>query len=95
MADWRKHKYTYRENQLARAVKEAANWQCVRCGSGYKVQAHHKTPLHAGGEHVAENLEALCFDCHDREHRHERVRTTNPNVAAWLKEIARRESVLR
>jgi 5-methylcytosine-specific restriction endonuclease McrA len=47
---------------------------CVRCGSTFRLSAHHVIAREDGGaDHHPENLEALCASCHGRataaEHR--------------------------
>ena len=40
---------------------------CERCGA-VGVDIHHKIKRSHGGSDEAENLEALCRKCHNREH---------------------------
>jgi 5-methylcytosine-specific restriction endonuclease McrA len=46
--------------------------QCVRCGSGFLLSAHHVIPRAEGGPDAPENLVALCASCHGRESAEER-----------------------
>jgi len=55
-------------NEIAQAVKDAANWKCIRCGhrhdpeTGYTLTVHH---LDICPNHCAwYNLAALCQRCH-------------------------------
>jgi 5-methylcytosine-specific restriction endonuclease McrA len=43
---------------------------CRRCGykKSYNIELHHKIYVINGGEHVPENLEPLCRNCHGEEH---------------------------
>ena len=51
-------------------VLEAAGWRCERCGAAGALEAHHKTPLHLGGDlYALDNLEAVCRACHVSAHR--------------------------
>lgn len=63
--DWRK---------LAAQVKKDAGGKCQSCGSDYKLEAHHITPLSRGGKNTRTNLICLCHDCHEKRHRHMRKR---------------------
>lgn len=54
--------------QIANEVKEAANWQCVRCGhphdpkTGYTLTVHHLDMCPANNAWY--NLAPLCQKCH-------------------------------
>lgn len=53
-----------------RRALEAAGWRCERCGVAGRLEAHHRKPLHLGGEPYApENLKVLCRTCHIDAHR--------------------------
>lgn len=61
----------WRETQAA--YMTARHYICERCGGVARI-VHHKTyiaPCNIGNPHVTltwDNLEALCIDCHNREH---------------------------
>ena len=55
------------------ACRERAGWLCGRCkAEGFTVAAalaHHRVAVTKGGAKLdPANLEALCFDCHEKEH---------------------------
>ena len=53
-----------------RVALEAAGWRCERCGAAGALEAHHKKPLHLGGEpYQLDNLIVLCRSCHIDAHR--------------------------
>ena len=64
------HRGTYPENwdEIARAVKQAANWKCIRCARahnpviGYCLTVHHFDGNKSNCEWW--NLLALCQRCH-------------------------------
>ena len=70
---------------LARARRAALDrdgWRCRRCGHPGGLEAHHVTPLQAGGAALAlANLETLCRDCHLAEH-------ADPDRRAWRRYLA-------
>ncbi len=67
-----------------RAKLALAGWKCERCGLGEddrekrgRLHVHHKTPLtedqrrtqdESAGFPDLENVEALCLNCHSKEH---------------------------
>lgn len=63
--------------KVKKEVLNRDDYTCQKCGfKGYRdkklsfVTVHHKMPYRVGGEHVLDNLETLCEDCHreaDRE----------------------------
>ena len=59
--------------QLSKVFLMSKNYICERCGGPASI-AHHKKHLNAANfknPEIAlnpENLEALCIDCHNREH---------------------------
>ena len=53
----------------ARRVKLRDGFACRRCGSTERVEAHHVTPLAAGGANTLANGLTLCHACHAAEHR--------------------------
>lgn len=54
----------------AKKVHEANNFQCVNCGSGGKLHAHHVVPVFKSRELAQElsNLTTMCVGCHTRLH---------------------------
>jgi hypothetical protein len=42
--------------------------RCVRCGSGLRLQAHHKFYRPDWEDSVPGDLETLCRSCHEKEH---------------------------
>ena len=59
---------------IAHYVKHINGHKCNRCGSGKKLQVHHKTYFHKGREiyFMNQDLEVLCDQCHAKEHGKER-----------------------
>jgi len=59
--------------RVSRAYMQRHNWICERCGKP-AVICHHKQHLNPGNIRDAlitlnpDNLEALCQECHNREH---------------------------
>lgn len=55
--------------EVARKVKEAADWRCQICNSREQLEAHHRTYEHHGNEleHLGD-LICLCRKCHQRFH---------------------------
>ncbi len=59
--------------QTSRAYMQSKHYICERCGQP-AVICHHKKWLNPGNVHNPEialnwdNLEALCMDCHNKEH---------------------------
>lgn len=51
-------------------VFERAGWKCERCGRCLPLQAHHKVYRSKQRRDSTDALEALCLDCHNREHEH-------------------------
>jgi hypothetical protein len=54
-----------------RRVLEQHGWKCARCGRSHPLQIHHRKYRSQGGTHRPENLEPVCWDCHQRIHAHE------------------------
>jgi predicted restriction endonuclease len=52
--------------RFARAIRKRAQGRCEICGSTDRVQAHHRTPLAAGGTDHPDNGILLC-NAHHRE----------------------------
>lgn len=44
--------------------------RCELCGRRRKLVLHHLIPIHMGGEHVKENLIAICKECHSSQLLH-------------------------
>jgi 5-methylcytosine-specific restriction endonuclease McrA len=61
----------WRELSFAVVKRDGA---CVRCGSTFRLGAHHGAPRAEGGPDTPENLETLCVRCHGRESGEERRR---------------------
>ena len=65
-------KNDYPENwaEIARAIKDAADWKCVRCAHPHDVSSHHVLTVHHldmdPGNNELWNLAALCQRCHLR-----------------------------
>lgn len=51
------------------AVMRYRGEQCERCGCRYRLQLHHRTYARLGRE-LPEDVELLCWICHQREHGH-------------------------
>lgn len=53
---------------IARRVKDEANWRCVRCGAPHEDRAGHTLTVHHlsmdPGDNRWHNLAALCCPCH-------------------------------
>ena len=47
--------------------KEEADWQCSICGDSEDITGHHKTYINIGNE-PEEDIEILCWTCHQKEH---------------------------
>ena len=60
----------YRQN--SQRVFEHYGWRCARCGRRAALQIHHRRFRSHGGSHQMENLEPVCWPCHDRIHKFER-----------------------
>ena len=56
--------------RMRRRAFDRDGWRCRRCGAGGPLEAHHVTPIGAGGAVFdLANLETLCRGCHVAEHR--------------------------
>ena len=57
-----------RDQVLRKKTFERDNFTCRKCGlqdkEAIRIEAHHITPLFAGGKDDLNNLITLCFDCH-------------------------------
>jgi len=62
-----------------REALRRANGCCERCGKAMKLFTHHKNRVKRGkrklnqADNRTEMLEAICFECHVKEHRAERI----------------------
>ena len=55
--------------QLCGEVLERDGWRCQSCGCIEGLQVHHIQPRSQLGDDAAENLIALCAQCHQKAHR--------------------------
>jgi 5-methylcytosine-specific restriction endonuclease McrA len=55
--------------QLCHRVLKRDSWQCQICGSGQKLQVHHKQLRSQQGSDDDLNLITLCAGCHEGLHR--------------------------
>lgn len=54
--------------EMRRTIVRLAQYRCERCNaSDVPLQVHHKTYVNRGYEEI-EDLEAICRDCHRKEH---------------------------
>lgn len=64
--------YNHRWHKIRKAYL-SRNPLCVDCLSKLKTKAadvvHHIKPLDKGGTHKADNLQALCRECHESKHK--------------------------
>ena len=60
----------YRLNR--EVVLEKFAWRCGRCGRAWGLQIHHRKYRSHGGTHRPENLEPVCWQCHQVIHRLEK-----------------------
>ena len=64
--------------RVRRAAFDRDGWRCRKCSKPGRLEAHHVTPLHEGGEpYDLANVETLCRRCHIAFHR-----GTSPELAA-------------
>ena len=70
-----------------RAAFERGGYTCRRCGAGGPLEAHHVTPIGAGGAVFdLANIESLCRTCHIAVHRRAARRGRRPDFrmpAGW------------
>lgn len=52
-------------------LRELHPYECVKCGSDYRLQIHHIIPLSKGGSNRVSNLQFVCRSCHLKLHRQE------------------------
>ena len=48
---------------------EESGWKCERCGSVRALHAHHIVFRSKGRNDRKENMQVLCINCHEDEHR--------------------------
>jgi 5-methylcytosine-specific restriction endonuclease McrA len=76
-------------NNWRRAVLSRDGYKCVLCGSSEQVQAHHIIRW-ADSEYLRFNQTngvALCFECHDNGHNHNKEKFPKNTTAVLLKYI--------
>lgn len=58
-----------------RRVAARAQWRCARCQSFVDeyYEIDHRVPLHLGGSNHFDNLDLLCWLCHQKKSRDERI----------------------
>ena len=64
----------YKWRKLSRLYMESQNYICERCGGTASICHHRKyiTPANINDPAITlnpDNLEALCMDCHNKEHK--------------------------
>jgi len=69
--------------QVRNVYMSSRNWICERCGEVATICHHRKyiTPVNIQDQDVTlnlDNLEALCQDCHNKEHRSSRADVSKP-----------------
>ena len=69
-----------RWERTRKAVFERDGHRCRQCGRASRLEAHHVSHLHQGGDPWGlDNIETRCRSCHIDEHR----RPVSPAEAAW------------
>ena len=86
----RHHRVNKRRWAAARQrVLNRDGWRCKRCGLRGRLEIHHVTPLHLGGDGYAlDNLETLCRSCHFAVTAEGNRRKLTPAEAAWGQLVA-------
>jgi 5-methylcytosine-specific restriction endonuclease McrA len=56
--------------ELRREVLGRDGWKCQICGTPRDLEIHHIQKRSDLGSDIADNLIALCFACHRRQHNH-------------------------
>ena len=86
MKEWAKSFYLSHEWEHCRAAFMISKyWMCERCTNAARI-AHHKiylTPNNIGDPEITlswHNLEALCQDCHNREHSRSKEEVTQDGL---------------
>lgn len=72
---------------LRLAARRRDGYQCVQCGSRYRIQVDHIRPVRSAPElsFDLDNLQCLCARCHSRKTADEvGIRKPNPKRKAWL-----------
>ena len=65
--------------RFRKEIFERDGWRCVKCGGAGRLECHHRVRLEHGGDpYDPANCEALCRDCHIREHH-----PPDPEREAW------------
>ena len=54
-------------NERVTQYKESVEWTCEECGSSLNLTGHHLHYLNLGNE-PKEDIEILCWDCHQGRH---------------------------
>ena len=82
---WRRLRLNKRRwDAVRRRVLERDGWRCTKCGRPGRLEVHHLTPLHRGGDPWAmSNLETLCRGCHIEAGR----RKPTPAEEAWQRMV--------
>lgn len=63
-------------NKRRRLIYRRDNYQCQKCGrqggphGDAELHCHHIRPKSKGGSHHPSNLQTLCWQCHNRVHKH-------------------------
>jgi 5-methylcytosine-specific restriction endonuclease McrA len=65
---YREYLHSEEWSQRSLALRKQAGWRCEICGSGDRVQVHHRTYKRLGNERPSD-LQVLCGDCHRLAHR--------------------------
>lgn len=86
MKEYAKRFYTGKEwKQISRLYMTSINYVCERCGGVAEI-CHHKkyvTPQNINDHNITlnlDNLEGLCIDCHNKEHKRKYKSSTNQPV---------------
>ena len=75
--------------QWARIRTEAfqrAGYRCEECGATRRLEGHHIKSVQDGGQHIANNLLALCVKCHIIRHRPEHLKARQERMTPAQKE---------
>ncbi|OTF07708.1 HNH endonuclease [Halorubrum sp. SD612] len=72
-------------DERRRKVYSRDNYTCQQCGArggssgDTELHAHHLTPRSEGGSDSLDNLQTLCVNCHNSQHKHDITRDTTQN----------------
>ena len=84
-----KMKQRKRWQRVRQRVLNRDGWRCKRCGLRGRLEIHHVTPLHLGGDGYAlDNLETLCRGCHVIISAADNRRKLTPAEEAWGQLVA-------